>query len=577
MITVNIIGKGFLELAKDTDLSFKRDNQMFRFCDISLGRSTEFSVPDTAVNRGLLDLSEEPAQYGEAMRRRYPCQLAYGIGMMMGTIAVTSWKHGAFSCVFYSDDAEWIRSFDDRQMADIPLEPSFDTGVTWDSGSRVCDANDPSVPPIAIVKYDNGGVGGTWQLLPSVQLSKYVKQISIAIGVDIISDVDLDWHRLVMCTLNGGTSHSVDIDITGTNAATVTNGASDLSVEHITLEWATANVFGVYLGGGSTTAVGFKALRNIKVTLPDTFPSACYLVKMSTSLGRCEVIGGGASDPLASRTVELKKGEVYCFTPNGFIGVDSGGTFYGWKDVKQPLSFTVSVEDNGQMTNGDTWYLRNNQPDMTVFGFLKSVALALGCELLVSNDGIRLALTGSLGVYDVKDIIGTDEVNRGVECWGKDTQKASVVFDSEDYVIDPIVVDYGIDTTQREGVQENKCGFSEGTQGDRGVAIYDVTNDGGTPTLKARKCTIARVDSLSTWLQRIEAPYLEECDNIAINGTFVRAKILAPVSKYFGLKYDDMVQMDGQLYRWTSLQWSGGVMTMDLQRVSAFLPEPTAL
>ena len=47
MIRFNIIGTGFLDFTDEGGISFKTENQFFRFSDISLGRSVEFSVPAT--------------------------------------------------------------------------------------------------------------------------------------------------------------------------------------------------------------------------------------------------------------------------------------------------------------------------------------------------------------------------------------------------------------------------------------------------------------------------------------------------------------------------------------------------
>ena len=567
MIQLNIIGKGFLHTKKDGGIGFKADNQLYRFADISLGRSSEFTIPDDRHNRVLLDLAGDPAQYGEAMRTRHECQLIHGGGAVMGSLSVTGWQPGEFSCVFRIGDFKWIDDLQGVKLADLPWQSNPLCG--WDSTVRAQPANNVT-PSLEVTQYERTNSGG-WQFFPSIGLNYYLDMIKDATGVNV-GNVPGDY-RIVLCTLHGGNEHSVTIDITGTTTATVSSsGANDLIPYDVTLEWARANVFGAYVGGGSTTAKAFKALRTINVTFPTTIASNVFLVRLNTSLGKCEVLGGvdsnGNGTPLSGRTIEFGRGQVYAFVPNGFMGIDSGGTYYGWKDILHPLSVAVTVADEGDIQDGDTYYLNANHPDMTVFEFLQSVSRALGIDFWVDGDGVHWVTPGKNNIVKVEDIITVERVMRNVGMWGDDTAKAVVRFDSEDYVEAPIVAEYGIDNGNLEGVEEYKSSFSEGSQGEYAVLIDDVEVDGGTPKVKARRCTLAVIDPNSEWLQRLPQPYVADCGDIAANSTHVTVKCKATEAAFFALKHDDMLNVRGQLYRWASAQWSGGVMTLDLQRIS---------
>lgn len=567
MIQLNIIGKGFLHTKKDGGIGFKADNQLYRFADISLGRSSEFTIPDDRHNRVLLDLAGDPAQYGEAMRTRHDCQMIHGGGAVMGSLSVTGWQPGEFSCVFRIGDFKWINDLQGVKLADLPWKSNPFCG--WDSTVRAQPANNVT-PSLEVTQYERVNSGG-WQFFPSIGLNYYLDMIKDAKGVNV-GNVPGDY-RIVLCTLHGGNEHSVTIDITGTTTATVSaSGANDLIPYDVTLEWARANVFGAYVGGGSTTAKAFKALRTINVTFPTTIASNVFLVRLNTSLGKCEVLGGvdsnGNGQPLSGRTIEFGRGQVYAFVPNGFMGIDSGGTYYGWKDILHPLSVAVTVADKGDIQDGDTYYLNANHPDMTVFEFLQSVSRALGIDFWVDGDGVHWVTPGKNNIVKVEDIITVERVMRNVGMWGDDTAKAVVRFDSEDYVEAPIVAKYGIDNGNLEGVKEYKSSFSEGSQGEYAVLIDDVEVDGGTPKVKARRCTLAAIDPNSEWLQRLPQPYVADCGDIAANSTHVTVKCKATEAAFFALKHDDMLNVRGQLYRWASAQWSGGVMTLDLQRIS---------
>lgn len=567
MIQLNIIGKGFLHIKKESGIGFKADNQLYRFADISLGRSSEFTIPDDRHNRVMLDLAGDPAQYGEAMRTRHDCQLIHGGGAVMGSLSVTGWQPGEFSCVFRVGDYKWINDLQGVKLSDLTWQSN--PTCVWVGGVRPEPANDVT-PSLEVVGYERN-VSGGWQVFPSIGLNYYLDMMTAATGVSF-GNVPGE-HRIVLCTLHGGNEHSVTIDITGTTTATVSaSGANDLIPYDVTLEWARAIVFGAYVGGGSTTAKAFKALRTINVTFPTTIASNVFLVKLNTSLGKCEVLGGvdinGNGTSLAGRTIEFGRGEVYAFVPNGFMGVDSGGTYWGWQDILHPLSVAVTVADVGDIQNGDTYYLNANHPDMTVFEFLQSVSRALGIDFWVDGNGVHWVTPGKNDIVKVEDIITVERVMRNVGMWGGDTAKAVVRFDSDDYVQAPIVAEYGIDNGNLEGVEEYKSGFSEGSQGENGVLIDDVQVDGGTPSVRAKRCTLTAVDPNSEWLQRLPQPYVADCEDIAVNSTHVTVKCKATEAAFFALKHDDMLNVRGQLYRWTSAQWSGGVMTLDLQRIS---------
>jgi hypothetical protein len=567
MIQLNIIGKGFLHTKKDGGIGFKADNQLYRFADISLGRSSEFTIPDDRHNRVLLDLAGDPAQYGDAMRTRHECQLIHGGGAVMGSLSVTGWQPGEFSCVFRIGDFKWIDDLQGVKLADLPWQSNPLCG--WDSTVRAQPANNVT-PSLEVTQYERTNSGG-WQFFPSIGLNYYLDMIKDATGVNV-GNVPGDY-RIVLCTLHGGNEHSVTIDITGTTTATVSaSGANDLIPYDVTLEWARYIVFGAYVGGGSTTAKAFKALRTINVTFPTTIASNVFLVRLNTSLGKCEVLGGvdsnGNGTPLSGRTIEFGRGEVYAFVPNGFVGIDSGGTYYGWKDILYPLSVAVTVADEGDIQDGDTYYLNANHPDMTVFEFLQSVSRALGIDFWVDGDGVHWVTPGKNNIVKVEDIITVERVMRNVGMWGDDTAKAVVRFDSEDYVEAPIVAEYGIDNGNLDGVEEYKSSFSEGSQGEYAVLIDDVEVDGGTPKVRAKRCTLTAVDPNSEWLQRLPQPYVADCEDIAANSTHVTVKCKSNEAAFFALKHDDMLNVRGQLYRWASAQWSGGVMTLDLQRIS---------
>lgn len=568
MIRFNIIGSGFVDMQAGSGLSFKRENQWFRFADISLGRSVEFAIPATNTNRRLFGFGEDPSEYGDMLRKSLECQMIYDGGLVNGTLNVTGYEGDVFKCVFLLDNAEWINTLQGLKLSDCVT--SFDKGVLWAANLTPTDADqaDPTVGCL-LLRYDNGSRVSTsaWQLVPSVNISMYIDDILTTLGVPHSLEIPKDlW--MVAGSMKGGTIDAVTINITGTNAATVTQTQDYLDVVDISLEWARTNVFGIWTGGGSQAAKAFKAVQDVLITFPSSFPSGVIPVVWNSRLGKCVPQGEGTS--FAGKTIDLATGEIVFFADHRWIDVDSGGTYYGWKDVFHPLTATFSVERNEDLTLGEVWYLRNNHPDMTVFEFLKSVALATGLELTVTAEGgvtMRTADYGN-GFRSLERVVSVDAVTRNVSAWGGSAQVARVLFDNEDYVTDPLVAIYPIDNELLTDTKDFKSGFSVGNAGSLGAVIKDVDFSGSQPKFVGKRWTLARSVAGETFLQRIDTPSATGYDDIATNSTCVKVKALADEAAFFSLQPGHVFVWRGMAYIWTEAQWSSGVLSLTLQKVS---------
>lgn len=577
MARYNIIGTGFLDLAQG-GMAFKQENQHFRFADISVGRSVEFSVPATDRNRKMLGFGDDPSTYGDMLRIRHQCQCVYDGGTIMGTLAVTAYTGDGFSCVFYLDDAEWIRTLDQRKLSDCP--EIWDKGVLWSTSVQPTNASEADPTQCeAIVLYDNGLVLQTsqWQLLPSINVATFLTDLFAAMGVPFSTDLDKAYW-LVMATLNGGTTDAVIFTQTAVTAAIVSQSQQYISVEDIDIEWATANVFGALVGGGSVASKGFKASQNVDVTFPNTIADDVFLIEWHSGLRKCKSLGGGLRDPLAGKTIAIGKGTTFFFARKDEEYMPGDG--YGWRDTYHPLTVTCNVARSEQMNIGEVWYLRNNMPDMTVFEFLKSVALATGRELTVTADGITLE-AAHYGTKDdfvaIDKVVAVEEVSRKVEAWGGDTGKAVIDFDSEDYVGEGerMIIPFAIDNEHLEGEERHTSKFSEGAVSNNGILVRDVDVTGTTPKLVAKRCTIAYVDPNETYLQRVPVPSPVGYDDIAQQSTCVRIRMLAGEAAFFALRPSTTLLWQGMAYIWTDAQWSDDVLTLTLQKVSQYPTQST--
>lgn len=578
MIRFNIIGTGFLDFEEGGSLGFKSQNPHFRFCDVNLDRSVEFTVPATDRNRLLLAFGEDANEYGEMLRKLHACQMVYDGGAALGTLAVTAYEGEAFKCVFYKGASDWLDKSQDLKLADCVT--SF-KGIVWSAGDTPVDANLADPDNIAVImKYENGLLNhSTWQLVPSVNINRFLSDIFTNLGIQFTTDLPTDFW-MVAGSMKGADRESLTLTQTDKTTASVSPASALVDTINFDVEYATARVFGVYIGGGSEQVQGFKALDNIKMTL-GTLPADVYIVKWSSVLKQCECLGGyssgGEGEDISGHTVELNKGNIFFFADRDGDIVDYdlilyGGGYFGWKDTAHPMSISVTIAKNEEMALGDIWQLQENMPDMTVFEFLRSVALATGRELTVDPDtGVSLAV-GSYGqsgdFKKLENVISVDHVSRVVDSWGANTRDAEIVFDEEEYVMQPIVSQYPVPNENTADTDEHQSKFSTGLVGANGIEIHDVKLEGGVYKFAAKKWTIGMVDPNSTWLQRIEQPAPVAYDDISANSTCLRVKVSAEEAEFFALKPSTTFLWRGATFVWTDADWSAGVMGLTLQRVS---------
>ena len=590
MTRFNIIGRGFLDIEAGNAAGFTRSNPWFRFADVELGRSVEFSVPATTHNRIVLGFGDDPSEYGEQLRTRHTCQLIYDGGQVMGTMTVTAYAGGVFSCVFLIGGASWIDRLQKMKLSDCIST----INVQWQAGTGA-DAStaDPSVGAQQL-KYENGlpSPDPNWGVVPSVNVRYFLNEILTNLGVPHVINLS-QYLYMVAGSMQNGQEENVEFFQGDSTDLSKEDAYGYFDIVDINVEWATALVFAQYIGGGSNAIKAFKVTHDLKLTF-DSVPADIFLIEWDMSLKNCECLGGYPSNmsgiddywrgrfrDLTGETVELKKGETFFFADYfGFVQstnlwassqILSQG-YFGWQDNAHGVSITAVAAADVDLQLGEYWYMRNNMPDMTVFEFLKSVCLATGYELTVDPiDGVTVewGRYGNPKVGDFKAlerVLSIDRVARSA--WGDNTAAAVVGFDSDDYVTDTIDVEYGIPNEVNTERREWRSKFSEGNVGDNGVLVEDV-EIGGVPKFKAKRWTLAYADLTKTYLQRISTPSHVGYHDIAANSTAVTVKALLPLADFFAMKPSTTWLWRGCAYLWSKASWSDGVLTMEMQRVSA--------
>lgn len=563
MVTFNIIGTGFLDVGAD-GIGFKQDNHQWRFSDITFGRSVEFDVPATDRNKRLLGYGDDPAMDGMMLRTRNECQMVYDGGAVNGRIEVRSFKGDCFGCVFY---------FGANFPSDMPLSdvPIGDTSINWSYKTPVYPADQipQDVADVAFVSYERDATG--IPPLPTMELRRLLGLVGDALGINYEIEIPA-WYRIVFATLNGSDEETVTLSMSAINAAAVT-ATTLFEVADIDLQSASSVVFGQYVGGTTTPSKGFKVLYDTDVTFPSDMPANVFIVKWYSRLGGYAAINAdpqtGRVQPLAGKTVALEHNGIYFFAtkhPRAF------SPFYGYEasSIPLPYAYTVKAARSSSLRVTEDWNLRYNMPEMTVFDLFRSAALATGRELLIEEDGtVHIKRTAYGNDFKaIEGVVAVDEVARNVEAWGEDTRRAVLRFDSDEAVKTRIEAVYEVDNANMEGEEEHVSKFSEGEQGGGGIFISDFD---GTPqdfTIRVGKPTIAYVDNTKKVMQRVPVPIIDGYEDVALNSTSVRLRLLSGEAEFFALKPQTTFVWRGMAYVWTSAEWSDGVLSLTLQKVS---------
>lgn len=595
MIRFNIEGVGFLNMPRG-GVSLKTENQWFRFCDIGLGRTTEFAVPADDYNRELLGWPEDPAMHGEAMRVTYDAQLYHDGGTVDGMLEVRSWEQGDFKCVFYFGASKALEA-----MMDLPLKECKTTlgGVPWDSRITPTDAENAS-QDIEIIKYDDyyGWNVVKAALQPSVKVSTFIADVLTQLGATHNITVDRDLY-MVSPTLNGGQTDDVRFTSTA-YSGTVSQTYNIIGIERVELEWAAKMFFGSYIGGGSVTAYCYKATDSLSLTFDPSTPTGCFMVKWSDKLGQYDVLGGVANDgtgdghmfprggftkPLSGLTVQLERGDVFFFASNKFVTYNP--LKYGY-DMMANVTINARLELTGKMYDYDTWMLRNNMPDMTLFEFLRSVALATGKELTVTSVGrvphVEIAdadYSSPAGIVALDRVVSVESVSRKVGCWGDGTRFARIGFDSEDYVTAPVETFYEVENAQLDGDEEAVSKFSEGgvSTGESGAVLIIDRNAYDSYESTAKRWTLAWAGAHASGhelLVRITPPDFVGYADIAGASTCLEVRCHISAEEWLSITFSNTFAWRGGVYVWTDSSWTDGVASLTLQRITqtVALPSP---
>lgn len=588
MIAVSIKGTGTLDMA-DANLGLKRENPLYSWSKLSSARSTQFSVPATIHNRRLLGWAEDVSEYGYMMRLRLDAQLQYDGGTEDGILEVTSFDGHEFSCVFYYDISEELEILDGLKCNAV--ETTMPT-QTWNSHfGQNADAAGLSSAKTAIIKYkgvyDTNAtqLAGRWTWLPAMKLKELIEDLLTNAGIR--HSISLDgslW--LVSPTLNSPSSVSGTISKTTVGGAVTIASALQPYLSSVTSKlYFNVNSNALFPRGAvETVATAITVQKDIKLTFPSNWPSylSIYTKKRNlnaydfvplTDRWKMSLYTGYRGMPLAGRTVTLHAGDFFFVLDERDFAVNGGNTYpngYGWTKDASPFSYTFGVVDDGtQIAYGGTWNPKDNMPDMTVTELMRSAALLDGRVLYWDkDDGIVIDTVGmSTNTIPLTEVRKMGNITRCVADWGNSTREVIIKFDSEDYVVAPLVDSYFIDNEQINDNKEEVIKFSEGNDDGGDVVINDIEIDSSSNVkLTAKKWTVAKSGN-GTYLDRVALVRHETESMPSLLSCAVTVETNMDVADFLDMQKNVAFTFRGVSLVWTSATWNGGVATLQCQVV----------
>ena len=575
------VGGWFLELPANFNLQLKKSNILFSFDNITLERTTSFSVPATPHNTGIFGWSNDFHYYGDKGRKRMQAQLQMDGVTKDGYLYITKYTPDAFECVFVT--GELLGLADIKALGDWSQFILPSNGVSLDSAVKFADDGD--YYSAARVEYKTDGY-----VMPSWKLKSYAEMALNGAGVLIDWGEVLDKiasHRIVIgkakgvtetpCTFTRGylaeqTSatpypvlNSTLMDDAGELVGVITNAQSDYPIFKV----KTADAIQYY-----GYVQQWIARQDLTLSFADDTPDTLFLASAQMN-GTFSFLGGYSfapngtitGEPLKGREIELKTGQTFLLISQNDYLRPSVGEFEGWTIANETLTANVVIKGADEQPNNAYIRVKDNVPEMTIVELLKTCAALSGTILSYRAGEVVFVEDIAGGAFrELDKPLKWDSLTRGVADYA---QRNTIAFKSAESVLssEKIVATYAIDNVN---IAETKelfvLPFSEG-QDSAGMLYIGSAFDGYTiGTWNAEKSNI--------YLTRVELPLNASLQSVLQQGTSIVAEVKMTEQKFDTLKNDMVLFFENAAWVWTDGVWSNGVARLSLSKVSVESVKP---
>ena len=597
MIQFEVNGE-YLDLPADFSLQFKKKNILFSFDNIECERSTSFSIPATPHNNAIFTLAKWVQSEGVGMRRKYQAQMQDGLVVQDGYLHIDQYSAGKYNAVFVTGDLLGLKKLRDAGKIAEYYKPVG--GIVW-STANIKDANtSDGQASLAITRY----LSNVTLLHPSFNLGQLMQeayhqltnknlpayQIKYRLIPKVVEPMPKTDCTLVYVGTNNPLESQIS-DATFANSIAITDALSAVGTY--------TQILQVRVGTNQYTKLReFQAKQSLILTFPNDFPADYFLMAIYDTghsddpetvpysqtwfLGDYyfyQATGGGTTvvgTPLAGRSVSVPSNTPFIIMDRNWFDYEPAPLNIDGFRTLMDGNYQISVEIAGdELQEGDTVRAVDLLPDLTLVELLK----------------MYCALEGKMLYYDENGDIQFDDLD--VSTWGTFDLTGKVIDESAmtrkfgDYAQQNII-DFksGSDvmpshrvstayTIDNDNIDEEKTlltiPYSEGEMAERDGAIvarFDA-EDTEKNTLYEQGVMVARWGGASIYGLRCELPknagLQALCD--ASTSQSIRARI--SFLEYEGIKPKTILFFDGVRYVWTESNWSKGVATFKVSKISA--------
>lgn len=390
-----IANKVEIELAKNSNFSFSKENQIWQFDRILLERSQSIKIPKTKKNTEIFGFSDRVDFSGIEMKQTYEASLWYSGGKIDGELFVVDFSNGFFNCVFVFGKNRIFKELKEAGKLKDVLTIIEDTR-SWDENSEIQDSDvEPSY--LDFYRYvidgleNEAGRGAEWNFMPSTSLSKLLYVAAIDLNITINTSLIDDYLKKIGIKLNGLNSERAKLAVHTDNITFIANGTPQgINADYFDYKGSLTISNGVYGGEkGFAFAADFYAPKFIEAKNDfilgvrfkqnynfdnETIDKGIYIFRDGEFIGRL-------SDryPFGTNlSMKVLKGDWIAFGERYKDFIGGGGYFtVRAKSYENPdfdlLTFDYLAED-GKITYPAIYQLRPNLPDITVLDLLKIAA-----------------------------------------------------------------------------------------------------------------------------------------------------------------------------------------------------------
>ena len=583
MIRFKIIGGDYLDLPDDFGFSFQYNNSIFAFENMALSRSSEFEVPKTPKNEQILSFSSDPSKSGVGVRKFKYAELHYSGGKITGRLYFGKYANGNYSCIFVYGELLALKEAGDKKLSEIFGNLTYYSQVA-SHNIQSAYSSSGGLSVFGFVKYKNG-------IADANKLTTHFNMMPTA-SLKSLTDIAANKFNMTIGYSSGianNAQYALGLILATNKAGPILTSGTAIGVPNSTLSFTGISPYFVVGNQGFAWVDKFgngkKKVQLIKclvaaidctIKFDNAYPSACVITNSGNTFLSTGVVSGRAYKTIvAGETITVKKGTTIAFASIADYWF-SDYFFRNYNDSVN-LSFKIYSGEAETVDYNETYYLRDNLPDVTLIDLLKVYANIFRCGL--DYDPVANKINFFNYSFDKSAATPIDDIIIGVKSVERKflnyARRNIIEFNSEDYVKEPYKFSYAIDSDLVETEKTlYKVPFSEGNRGlnsDVEISDFELASP-YKKTCKTPTICVGSKTSGQNYLKHIG--YLYENwsvpDNltpIIQNSTTMVVQVRMNVKDFLSIKNKDTFKYRGKAYCCTNATHSGNFAELTLVRL----------